>query len=186
MEEQTTASPRYSGVAMALHWLIAGLIAINFAAAWAAEDAGKAAKQQIMDNHEAFGLIILLLSVVRLVWRLVHRAPPFADTLKAWEVALARVTHWLFYLILVALPFTGWAMVSAFTGGKPISLFGLVDVPGLPFAQSKDTAGTFHELHEVFATVTLALFLLHVLAALKHQFVDRDGTMARIVPWGRG
>lgn len=184
MQQETTASPRYSGVAIALHWLIAVLIAVNFAAAWAAEDAGKAAKQQIMANHEAFGLIILLLSVLRLAWRLMHKSPPFADTLKTWEVALARVTHWLFYVVLIALPLTGWAMVSAFTGGEPVGIFGAFDLPGLPFAQSKATAGTFHELHEVLATVTLALFALHVLAALKHQLVDRDQTMARIVPWG--
>ena len=80
------------------------------------------------------------------------------------------------------IPFSGWAMVSAGSGGQPISFFGLFDFPGLPFSQDREKAGTFGEAHEVFATGMIVLFVLHVAAAMKHRIVDRDGTMRRMLP----
>ena len=182
--EQTVAGARYHGGAMLFHWLIAVLIALNFVGAWVAEDMPDAEKMQVLGNHKAFGMLILLLTALRIVWRILHAPPPLVDSLKAWEAALAKVTHGLILLLTIALPVAGWAMHSAFTGGKPVSFFGLFSFPGLPLAQDKGNAGMFHELHETFATLLLILLVLHVIAALKHQFVDRDGTMRRMLPWG--
>ena len=98
---------------------------------------------------------------------------------------MARVTHLLFYVLMVAVPLAGLGLHSAFGKGKPVSLFGLVDFPALPVGSDKPTIGLFHELHEVTATAMLVLFALHVAAALKHQFLDRDGTLARMVPFLR-
>ncbi|MDE2595945.1 MAG: cytochrome b [Sphingomonadales bacterium] len=180
---QSTA--RYSLGAMALHWIIALLIALNYTSAWVAEDMPEPAKLQVMANHKAFGLTVLALSVVRLLWRFTHRPPPLAESLKAWEVALARVVHGLIYTLTIAIPLAGWALHSAATGGKGLTWFKLFAIPGLPLAQDKASAGIFHEMHEVFATLMLALLALHVIAALKHQFLDRDGSMRRMVPWGK-
>lgn len=174
---------QYSRGAVLLHWLIALLIALNFVAAWVAEDMPKAEKMQVMGNHKAIGLTILALTIVRIVWRLMHKAPPLSSALSAWEVALARVVHLLFYFLMLFIPLTGWGMVSG--GGNPVSWFGLFAVPALPVGSDKALAGIFHESHEVLATVMLVLIGLHVLGALKHQLLDRDDTMARMVPFLR-
>ena len=176
---------RYNTGAIVFHWAIAILIAANFALVWYAEDLPREARGPTMALHFAAGLTILVLTVLRVVWRLMHPAPPLVDTLKAWEAALAKVVHGLFYFLMITLPLTGWAMVSSGGKGAPVSWYGLFDLPALPVAHDKGTGGIFHESHEVLATIMLVLFAIHVLAALKHQFLDRDGTMSRMVPWGR-
>lgn len=183
MDTITAADARYTRVAIFLHWALAVLIALNFIFIWVADDAPKPEKMELTHYHMANGLLILALTVLRILWRVTHRAPPYVDTLKAWEVALAKVVNFLFYFVMLAIPLVGWSMVSAFGGGKPISFFGLFDIPGLPFAQSKATGETLAEVHELFAYLLLILFALHVVAALKHHFIDRDGTMRRIVSW---
>ncbi|MBS3928407.1 MAG: cytochrome b [Sphingomonadales bacterium] len=183
METASTTSDRYSRGAVVLHWLIALLIILNLIGAFVAEDLPKADKAMVMGYHKATGITILVLTLARIVWRLMHKAPPMVETLKAWEAALARVTHAGFYFLMLAVPLTGWAMSSAFSKGGPVSMFGLFDVPALPVGTDKPTADMFYELHEIFAFVMIGLFVLHLGAALKHHFVDKDGTMRRMVPW---
>lgn len=183
METTTIPAARYSRGAIVLHWLVAVLIMLNFAAAWVSEDMSKPDRAMIMGYHKAIGITILLLTLLMIVWRVAHRPPALADTLKAWEAALARVTHAAFYFLLLAIPLAGWAMVSAFGKGKGVSIFGLFTMPALPVAHDKPTAEMFYEMHEVLATLMLVLFVLHVVGALKHHFIDKDGTMRRVVPW---
>lgn len=183
MEPSNSAAARYSRGAIAFHWIIAILILLNFLGAWQAEDLPKVEKMAIMAGHKAMGITILALSVLRLVWRVVYRPPPLIESLKAWEAALAKVTHSAFYFLTIAVPLAGWGMHSAGSGGKPVSWFGQFDIPALPVSADKPTAGMFHEMHEIFAFAMLLLIVLHVGAALKHQFLDRDGTMRRVVPW---
>lgn len=185
MANALPSAARYSRGAIVLHWLIAVLIALNFAAAWVSEDMPKEAKLQVMGNHKAIGITILVLTVLRVLWRLVHKAPPLVETLKAWEAALARVTHAALYFVMLAVPLAGWGLHSAFSKGAPVGMFGLFGFPALPVGSDKPTIGMFHELHEVFATLMLVLLGLHVLAALKHQIVDKDDTLKRMVPWLR-
>lgn len=183
METASTPIARYSRGAVALHWIIALLIMLNFAAAWVAEDLPKPDRAQIMGNHKAIGITILVLTVLRIVWRLMHKSPPLVETLKAWEAALAKVVHALLYLLMLAIPISGWGMSSAFTKGEPISIFGLFNFPALPVPYDKPTQGMFHELHEITANLMIVLFVLHVGAALKHHLLDKDGTMRRMAPW---
>jgi cytochrome b561 len=167
---------------MALHWLIAVLIALNFAAVWVAETMPRPARMQIMANHKSIGLTVLLLTVLRIAWRLIHRPPPFQRTLQPWEAMLARAVHGIFYVLMIGIPLTGWSMVSS---GGPVRVFGLFSVPALPVPTS-DTAGdTFHDVHEKLAWLMLALFVLHLVGALKHQFLDRDRTLGRMIPFLR-
>ena len=99
---------------------------------------------------------------------------------------MARVTHWLFYFLMIALPLTGWAMASAFGKGKPVSMFGLFDVPALPVGYDKPTAEMFETMHGVLGNyILVGLLALHVVGAFKHQFVDHDGTLRRMVPFLR-
>ncbi|WP_374531596.1 cytochrome b [Novosphingobium sp.] len=183
MDTNSTLSPRYARGSVVLHWLIALLIMLNFAAAWVAEDLPKAEKAMVMGNHKSIGLVILALTVLRIVWRLVHKAPPLVDTLKAWEVALSKVTHVGFYFLMLAIPLAGWAMVSGFSHGAPTSVFGLFNAPALPVSFDKETVGVYHELHEVFANLMIALFVIHVAAVIKHVHIDKDGTLRRMVPF---
>lgn len=178
---ESTTAPRYTRVAVFLHWLIALLIALNFIAAWVADDMPKPEKMQVMANHKALGLTILALALIRIAWRLVHKAPPLSAALSAWEVALARVTHFLFYFLMLFIPLTGWGMASG--KGNPVSWFGLFDVPALPVGSSKVVGGVFHESHEALGIAMLVLLALHVVAALKHQWLDHDDTMARMLPF---
>ncbi len=189
METSTRAasshSPsRYTKGAMAFHWIIAIMILLNVIGALASEDLPRDEKMVAMAGHKAMGLTILALSVARLAWRWMHPAPPLLESLKAWEAALAKVVHWLFYFLMIAIPLAGWAMHSAATGGLPVSWFGQFDLPGLPLAQDRGTAGIFHEMHELLAFLMLALLALHVAAVLKHLVIDRDGTLRRMLPWG--
>ncbi len=176
---------KYSTGAIILHWLIAVLIGLNYVGAWEAEDLAAADKAYAMAGHKAFGMTILALTVLRIIWRLTHTPPPLSPGLKTWEAGLAKTVQSLFYLFTLAVPLMGWAMHSAATGGAPVNAFGLFAYPGLPLAQDKAMAGLFHELHETLATLMLVLIGLHVLGALKHQFLDRDGELRRM--WfGRG
>jgi cytochrome b561 len=175
---------RYSLGAIILHWLIAGLIALNFAAAWVAEDLPKGQAAQVMANHKAIGIVVLGLTVVRICWRLFHTPPPLAETLQAWEVALARVVHALAYLAMLAIPLSGWAMHAAFSGGKPVGLFGLLATPALPVAPNKPAGEALAALHGSLTTLLLVLVALHVAGALKHQLFDRDRSLRRMLPWG--
>lgn len=174
MDNTSTSSARYARGSVILHWLIALLIVLNFVAAWVSEDMPKEQAGMIMGNHKAIGITVLLLTVLRVIWRLMHKAPPLADTLASWEVALSKVTHLLLYVLMLGIPMSGWLMHSAYTGGQPVSWFGLFNWPGLPLVQDKATAHSFGEGHEVMATAMLVLLALHVAGALKHRIVDKD------------
>jgi len=184
MNQTTSGRARYGAVAIALHWLIALLIALNYVAAWVADDLSKADAAKVMGNHKAIGVTILLLTVVRVVWRLVHRGPALLPMAR-WESIFANAVHGLMYLLMLAIPLAGWAMHSYFSGGAPVSFFGLFDYPGLPVEQDKALAEhVFGAMHSLLATAMLGLLGLHVLGALKHQFIDKVPELQRILPWG--
>lgn len=176
---------KYSAGAIAFHWVIALLIALNYGLAWVAEDLPKEQAGALMGNHKAIGITILFLTVLRILWRLVNRPPALLSSLQPWETILAKVTHALFYVLMIGVPLAGWLMHSAWSAGAPVDAFGLFSWPGLPLAQDKQGAGVAGEVHEVLATAMLFLAVLHVAGALKHHWFDRDGSLARILPWGR-
>jgi cytochrome b561 len=172
----------YSRVAIILHWLIGLAIIGNLAGGLLHESFGKANVGIIMGLHKATGIAILFLSLARLAWRLGHRPPPLAATVKRWETGLAHAVHWSFYLFMMAIPLTGWLMTSA--GGRkyPISFYGLFEIPFLPVAQDKGFANTMAYAHVYGSYLLIALLLLHIAAALKHHLIDGDNTVARMLP----
>lgn len=172
----------YNRGAIWFHWIIAALIIINIVIAFGHDALPRELRGTVMGWHKAFGVIVLLLSIGRIVWRLAHPRPPFVETMKGWEVALARFTHAAFYVLIVALPLSGWIWMSAGETRRPISFFGLFDIPFLPVAQSKAGGEIGHEMHELMGYAMTALVALHILAALKHQLVDKDTVLARMVP----
>lgn len=194
-EAQTQAesrgqTARYSAVAIALHWLIAALILTNIALAWTFTRMPQGlAWFQVIQWHKSVGITVLLLSLVRLGWRLANPAPPLPDTLKPWERTAAQAVHWGFYLIMIGLPLTGWVMVSASLRGLPTLLYGVVPWPhigpihDLPVPARKAWSHYSETGHGILAWIAYALVVLHVGAACKHLFLDRDGVVGRMIPF---
>ena len=172
---------RYTRVAIFLHWLIAALLIGNIALGLTYDSFGKAATPWTMFFHKATGLSVLALTLARLAWRLTHRPPAFDAVLKAWERFLAGFIHWLFYLMLLAIPLTGWLLSSS--SGRATSFFGLFEVPPLPVSRSDDTHDLLEDLHEWLGKGMIGLVLLHVAGALKHHFGGHRHLMGRIAPW---
>ncbi len=139
---------------------------------------------EIYQWHKSFGILVLVLSVVRLIWRLTHKAPPLPDGMKGWEIVFAKVTHIGFYALMIGVPLLGWAMISASRLPIENELFYLIPLPDLPgISASEATEDRLKTLHEIGAKLILLLFVLHVAGALKHHFVEKDGTLGRMLPW---
>nr|WP_166175998.1 cytochrome b [Altererythrobacter segetis] len=173
---------RYSIGAMTLHWLIAIAVIVDWRLADAAEHAPRGQHFAVLQPHFALGMAILVLTVLRLVWRLTHRAPPFSSDLAAWERVLARTVHFVFYVLLVGLPLMAWIGTSMWN--QPTDFFGLFTIPNLPFGENRGLGHELQELHGTLGEVMLYLIVLHVLGALKHHFWDKDGNLYRMLPFG--
>jgi cytochrome b561 len=183
---------RYSAVAMAFHWAIAALIVANVALAWTADEMPRSTAAGLMAWHKTFGITVLILSLGRLAWRLTHRPPVLNPHLKTWERWLAHTVHWGFYVLMIGLPLTGWALSSASPLIKvyPIDMYGLFHWPAigplsnLPPDQMKAAHETWEEVHHLLAkALVYVLFPLHILGALKHQFLDKDNELGRMIPF---
>jgi len=176
--------PRYTAVAIALHWLLAlALLAIFGLGLYMAELPFSPVRLKLYNWHKWAGVSILLLSVARLAWRLTHRPPalPAAVTraMPGWQMQAHHATHHLMYALFFIVPLLGWAYSSA--AGFPIVLFGQIPLPDFVGAD-KALAATIKPLHELSAWALMMLAALHVAAALKHQWLDRDGLLLRMLP----
>lgn len=177
------AARKYSGLAMLLHWTIAALVLVQWEISEAAEEASsKAAQGEIMANHFAIGMLIFALVVVRLIWRQVSPPPQMNEAHAAWERTTARIVHFAFYALLLVMPIAGWVALSSF--GERINVFGLFTLPVLPVGIDEARGKAIFDLHAVAGVTLIVLGLVHGLAALKHQFLDKDGTLAKMLPFG--
>jgi len=169
---------RYSSVAIVLHWALALLLAFQLALGWAMPDGPSGFDEYQL--HKSVGILILLLTLARLGWRMGHRPPPPVE--RGWEGFLAKAVHTGFYVFLIATPLSGWIIVSASSIPVPTVLFGTVPWPHLPVsAAMEDPAERAHELLALFGVL---LFLLHVIGALRHHFLLKDGLLRRMGPGG--
>ena len=177
---------RYTTVAIWLHWIIALLIIVNLALGFGREWVERDVAGQLMWFHRPIGLTVLLLSVARLVWRLLHSVPGYAETTPPWQAFFARAVHWGFYLLIIAMPLVGWLIVSTGRAPTGIDVFGLFNWPVLPIDLGADRAavhGGLKEVHEYGGYLILGLLALHIGAVLKHIFIDRDDVAARMLPF---
>ncbi|NIJ19694.1 cytochrome b561 [Sphingomonas naasensis] len=170
---------RYNRGAIAFHWAIAALVLVNLFIGLFHETL--LAGLRVMPLHKAIGATVLVLSIARLGWRLTHRPPALPEAVPGWERALANSLHWLFYALLLILPLTGWIFSSNPERPRPVSWFGLFDLPLLPV--SSGAAGAAHEAHELLGLLMTALVVLHIAAALRHHFLLRDRVLVRMLPW---
>ena len=181
-------SNRYGGVAQILHWLIVALIITQWVLAQLAEAAGhdKAAhpaaalhQLALLARHKSVGLTIFALAIVRLVWRFVSPPPPMPNTMPRWQVKAAQLTHFAFYALLLLLPISGLVMSAA--SNYPVSYFGWFTIPNI-VAPDEALKDIMKERHEMLFDILMVVAVVHVIAALKHHFVDRDGVLRRMLP----
>lgn len=173
-------APTYTRTAIVLHWLVALLILT--ALPWGLVMTGldlSPLKLKLYSWHKWLGVTIFAFVLLRLVWRLGHASPPLPPSIPAWQRALAGSTHALLYLLMLAIPISGWLMSSA--KGFQTVYFGVLPLPDL-LAKDKALGELLADLHAVLNTVLIALLAAHVAAALKHHFIDRDGVLARMLP----
>jgi cytochrome b561/polyisoprenoid-binding protein YceI len=174
---------RYSYTAITLHWLIALLLAFQIALGWALEGNNSPELFARYQLHKSIGISILLLSLARLAIRLFVSRPPASDG-PAWTRALANTVHWLFYLVMILGPITGWLLVSTAKVQVPTLLYGIVPWPHLPVGRN------WHEpaeaIHGTMAWIAIGLFLLHIIGALRHQWLLGKPELQRMIPFARG
>ncbi|ESQ88763.1 YceI family protein [Asticcacaulis benevestitus] len=170
-----TSYNRYSRY---IHWLMAFMILFMVFLGWRFED-----KDTLLFNranlHKSIGILIFLLTFLRIGLRFAYKAPP-EPPMPKWQALAAQALHVAFYVVMIALPLSGWLMVS--TSAREIPFFGIA-WPHLPVPQTHDAHETFEAAHGLIAKLLFyAMIPLHVLAALKHQFVDKDTVVEHMVP----
>jgi cytochrome b561 len=176
-----SSSTRYSAVAQGFHWIIAGLIVTQFTLAWIADDLPLGMhKLALLARHKSFGMTVLMLAVLRLLWRLKNPAPELPAGMAPLQRTLARGTHIAFYVLLFAMPMTGWLMSSA--KNYSVSWFGLFTWPNL-IGKNEHAFDLLRSTHHLLGKVLFAVAVLHILAALKHHFWNKDDVLLRMLPF---
>ena len=169
----------YGLVSRLLHWAMALVIIGMLSTGFLLEriEFGPT-KLQIIGLHKSFGVVILTLVVFRIAWHVLGKYPKSLPTHKVVEKFLAKAAHILLYVCMICMPLSGWLMSSS--AGYPVSFFGLFDLPNL-VEKNREFAGLMGQVHGAFAWGLVAVLGLHVLGGLKHHFVDKDSTLARMV-----
>jgi cytochrome b561 len=175
---------RYTGLAMALHWLLGlSLLALFGVGVYMADLPFTPMRLKLYNWHKWAGVSLLILSVLRLLWRLTHRPPALPHSITQrmpdWQQWVHHAVQNLMYVLFFAVPLIGWAYSSA--AGFPVVLFGQLPLPDL-LAPDKELAELIKPLHGLSAFALMGLAGLHIAAALKHHWIDRDGLMDRMLP----
>ncbi len=183
---------RYTTVAIVIHWLIAAAIIFQIILGWRMGDGPKGPTTfALFQLHKSIGFTILLLSLLRLVWKLLNPVPPPPVDQARWEQVAAKLVHVGFYVIMIGLPLTGWILVSASRTPIPTLLFGTVPWPHLPLLPelAEGAKHAWREAgeigHGVLVKLTYLLLVLHLGAVAKHQILDRDAVFGHMAPGAR-
>jgi cytochrome b561 len=173
--------PRYTAVAQSLHWIIAALIVTQFILGWTAVDLPLGVhKLAMLARHKSVGMTVLMLAALRLLWRWRNPAPVLPPGMTRIERTIAHATHVAFYVLLFVMPITGWMMSSA--KKYSVSWFGFFTWPNL-IGKSEAAFNFLKPTHDILSDVLFAIAVLHILAALKHHFWDRDDVLLRMLPF---
>ena len=173
---------RWSTIAKTFHWLMALLILGNGAFAfWMDGLKPSLNKINMFALHKSIGLTVLALFVLRLAWKMFDRRPP-DEPAPRWQQFAAHAVHGFLYLLIVAIPLSGWAFNSAH--GFPLQYFKQFNLPAL-VEKNEDLSNTLGTVHVYLFWFLLVVLLAHVGGALKHHFIDRDDTLRRMLPFGR-
>lgn len=168
----------YSGFAKFMHWIVA-LCVLTIVPVGIAMNRIEGDWQNTLFNlHKSLGALILILMTVRIIYRLVHGAPPHHDLPAFYRVA-GSINHWALYILLIVTPIMGWVANSAY--GAPTPFFGLFELPPL-LSKNEDLANTLFARHRFLGYTIAVLFCTHIGAALFHYFIRRDGVLQRMLP----
>jgi len=185
-------SRRYSTVAIGLHWLIAAAIVLQVILGWRMGGQPTPERFAVFQLHKSVGITILLLSLIRLGWRLANPPPPLPRNLPRWEARLSKIVHVGFYVVMIGMPLTGWLTVSTSRIAVPTLLYGTIPWPHLPVVSDLAPAAKhlWNQIggaaHETGAWLVYGLLALHVAGALKHQLFSRDeAILGRMAPGAR-
>jgi cytochrome b561 len=177
-----SAAMRYSTPAVVLHWLVALLILAGFPLGIYMVDLPLSPdKLKLYSYHKWIGVTVFALVAVRLGWRLTHTPPPLPDGMAVWESRASAIVHGLLYVLMIAIPLSGWLMSSA--KGFQTVWFGVLPLPDL-LEKDRELGDLFAGVHKALNFTLLALVILHVAAALKHHFIERQPFLQRM-GWGR-
>lgn len=191
----TDHGQRYSKVAAALHWAMAILIIANILIGLGFPDplpGQKYSPKPLLPLHITIGMMLVILSFVRVGWRLTHQPPPHPPGMRKWEVTAASITHWAIYFMIVAMPLSGWLILSSHKRTTFLRGVAKEPWPRVPFL-NRLSESVLHTWHENWVTVhvflteylMVALLALHVGAVIKHHLIDRDPVLMRMIPWRR-
>lgn len=173
---------RYGWMAMSLHWLVALLVLGLFGLGLYMSSLTYYDPWYRLGPfwHKSFGVVLFVLMLWRVVWVLLNPKPQPPVHSPAWERHIAHITHGLLYLLLFVLMLSGYLISTA--DGRGVSVFDWFEIPALPwsFEHQEDVAG---KVHLAIAWTLIGLVGLHVAAALKHHFIDKDSTLKRMLPW---
>ena len=169
---------RYTGTAVALHWLVAALIFAGFPLGVYMVDLPLSPdKLKLYSYHKWIGVTVFLFAAVRLSWRLFHTPPPLPAQIAGWQRHASAITHGLLYALILLIPLSGWLMSSA--KGFPTVWFGVLPLPDL-LEKNRELGDLLAGVHKALNFTLLALVVVHIGAALKHHFVERQPFMQRM------
>ena len=173
---------RYGTVAMALHWVMAlllvGLLGLGLYMTGLPDVGFDKRKIQLILLHKEYGILALVLVLLRLAWRVGNALPALVEQLPDWQKVAARFVHLCFYGLMFALPISGWLMSSA--AGIPVYFFG-IRLPDL-LAHNEYQFQALIQIHKWQGFILIGLIVLHAGAALKHHFISRDNTLRNMLP----
>ncbi|PJK11644.1 cytochrome B [Lysobacteraceae bacterium NML120232] len=177
------ASTDWNALAKFFHWSIVVLLLVQGIVALLMDSFPREMRSTVMMLHKSTGVLILLLAIARVAWRLLSKAPPALPEVSAANRLLAHLGHLALYLLLFAVPLSGFLM-SAY-GGRAVDFYGLFTLP--TFVATNESLGeVMHQIHEPLFFALVLLAAAHMAAALYHHFVKRDATLTRMLPGGRG
>jgi cytochrome b561 len=178
----STSIQHYSRMAIGLHWLVALLMICGFYLGWIMTDIPgfTPTKLKYVSWHKWIGVTVFVLAVLRVLWRVTHRAPSMPSAMPAWQKAAAHATHGLLYVLMLAIPLSGYFFSSA--AGVQVVYLGVLPLPTI-IGPDHALKALLRTVHVVLNYTLLVLVAMHVLAALKHQFIERDGLLARMIPF---
>ena len=173
-------APRYSGVAIGLHWLIGLMILISFSVGLYMVDLSLSPfKLRLYSWHKWAGVTIFMLVLIRCLWRITHAAPMLPADMPRWQRIAADASHFALYALMIAIPLSGWLMSSA--KGFQTVYFGVLPIPDL-LQKNKELGETLALVHQSLNFTMIGIVILHAAAALKHHFIDQDDILRRMLP----
>ena len=179
MSEDKGSFLQYTRLAISLHWIIAGMVILMIALGLSMTDIPKGTPERSLyyNFHKSLGVTILLLMFVRLAWRWLNPPPPLPESIPTWQAKLSRVSHICLYICLFLMPLSGFAATQFTKWG--LKFFGLFKIPPLAF-EDKGIYEALQCVHGVTGWVLITIISIHILAAIKHEVVDKDNVLQRI------